>query len=257
MQKAFVFIVFGCMVSIMSQAQPEVLPGKLDLFLCIGQSNMAGRARIPDSLDRELTGIYLLNDKDEWEIARNPLNRYSTIRKSDPKLLGLSPSYEFSRELSKENTAIGMVVNARGGTAIELWQKDHSSNYYQEALRRIKQALQKSPGARLRGIIWHQGESDCKESSAYKEALKTLIKDLREDLEAPNLSFIAGELGYWDESCKAINEILTELEEEIDSFAYVSAEGLTHFDGLHFDAASQLEFGKRFAKKLLQLEKKE
>src|SRR5210317_1898849 len=55
----------------------------LDIYLLIGQSNMAGRAEI-ESQDRDtLNGVFLfkkINGK-EWEKATNPLNKYSTIRK--------------------------------------------------------------------------------------------------------------------------------------------------------------------------------
>ena len=51
------------------------------LYLLIGQSNMAGRARIPADAKGNIPNVYLLNQEGEWNSAANPLNQYSTIRK--------------------------------------------------------------------------------------------------------------------------------------------------------------------------------
>ena len=59
------------------------IPSSLDLYVCIGQSNMAGRATLTPEIMDTLQNVYLLNDKGRFEPAVNPLNRYSTIRKRD------------------------------------------------------------------------------------------------------------------------------------------------------------------------------
>jgi len=51
----------------------------LQIYLLIGQSNMAGRAEIPKEASRILERCYLLNEKNEWEPAKVPLNRHSGI----------------------------------------------------------------------------------------------------------------------------------------------------------------------------------
>jgi len=62
----------------------------LDVYLLIGQSNMAGRAHYEKDEAGPIDRCYLLNEKDQWEPAKNPLNRHSTIRK-DLKFQKLGP----------------------------------------------------------------------------------------------------------------------------------------------------------------------
>ena len=59
----------------------ENVPSSFDLYVCIGQSNMAGRATLTPEVMDTLQNVYLLNDKGNFEPAVNPLNRYSTVRK--------------------------------------------------------------------------------------------------------------------------------------------------------------------------------
>lgn len=129
---------------------------KLHIYLLIGQSNMAGRAPFTTEESGAIKRCYLLNGEDKWEPARNPLNRYSTIRK-ELAMQKMNPGYSFSKAMLEkdEEISLGLVVNARGGTKIEEWAK--GTQYYSEALRRAK-AAQKT--GTLKGILWHQGESN-------------------------------------------------------------------------------------------------
>lgn len=69
---------------------------EMDIYLCIGQSNMAGRAAIPDSMwDDTLAGVWLMNTDGIFEPARLPLNAYSNIRK-DLSMQKLGPAWTFA-----------------------------------------------------------------------------------------------------------------------------------------------------------------
>ena len=70
-----------------------------DLFLCIGQSNMAGRGYMSEEVLDTIPGVYLFNDRGQFEKAVNPLNRYSTIRKG-MELQRVGPSYSFSKMIA-------------------------------------------------------------------------------------------------------------------------------------------------------------
>ena len=54
----------------------EDVPSTFDLYVCIGQSNMAGRATFTREVMATLQNVYLLNDKGTFEPAVKPLNRY-------------------------------------------------------------------------------------------------------------------------------------------------------------------------------------
>ena len=75
---------------------------KTHVYLMIGQSNMAGRAPFTEEQSGAIERCYLLNGQDQWEAATNPLNRYSTIRKS----LGMqkmNPGYAFAKTVTAED----------------------------------------------------------------------------------------------------------------------------------------------------------
>ena len=64
------------------------------VFLMIGQSNMAGRAKMLDEDKKPLAGVQLLNADSKWEQAANPLNRFSSLRK-DISMQRMGPSAGF------------------------------------------------------------------------------------------------------------------------------------------------------------------
>ena len=93
----------------------------MDIFLCIGQSNMAGRAPLTPQVLDTLQGVWLLNASGEFEPAVNPMNRYSNIRK-ELSMQRLGPVYSFAQKMhSLSHRPIGLIVNARGGSSINSW----------------------------------------------------------------------------------------------------------------------------------------
>jgi hypothetical protein len=221
----------------------------MHIYLLIGQSNMAGRAPFTKAEAAPIPRCSLLNKEGKWEPARNPLNRYSTIRKG----LGMqkmNPGYRFAQTMLKKQpgVSIGLVVNAKGGTSINQWVK--GSRFYKDALARTK--IAQKAGV-LKGILWHQGESDSKNPAKYLDKLKALVTDLRKDLDAPNIPFIAGEV----RDVKPINEQIRQLPKAVEHTAFVSAEGLKTMDRWHFDAASMKLLGQRYAEEMLKLHAKQ
>lgn len=254
----FAFILLYLCIGLPAQAekQPNAIPKEqLHVYLLIGQSNMAGRAEFPEKDSHPIPRAFLLNDSDTWEKAKNPLNQYSTIRKK-LKLQRMSPGYEFAREMLKANQdiSIGLVANARGGTNIKAWQK--GGEYYTEALRRTKKAMETGT---LKGILWHQGEGDSRKSSSYLNSLEKLITDLRNDLGVAELPFIAGQV-FYDATNKPntqkINKEIAKLAATVPFTSHVSSEGLTTSDHTHFDYEGMSLLGKRYAAKMIKLQKK-
>ena len=224
-------------------AQPE----NLHIYLLIGQSNMAGRAAIPEDATGVIERCYLLNDKNEWVPAKNPLNVYSTIRKGEG-MQKLGPGYGFAVKMLKENPdlKIGLIVNARGGSKIEQWLG--KPNYYWAARKRTKAALKTG---KLKGVLWHQGESNSDNLAGYLDNLKTLIANLRGDFEDTNLPFVAGQINNHAD----FNKEVLKLPEAVHATAVASAKGLTATDRWHFDSKSQLLLGERYAEQMIALQK--
>lgn len=232
----------------LARAQPPAPPPevRLDLFLLIGQSNMAGRGKVEAEDRQPHPRVWMLTATQEWMPAADPLHF------DKPRVAGVGPGLMFGRMVAEKfpGTHIGLVPCAVGGTPIEDWAR--GGRLYADALARARAAQKRGT---FRAILWHQGESDCAETNrvAYLPRLERLIADLRADLGAPDLPFIAGQLGDFGEDGKSqarrrFNAMILELPKRVPRTAVVTSEGAKSIgDGTHFDAATAREMGRRYA----------
>lgn len=224
---------------------------EMDIYLLIGQSNMAGRGPITDDVRAPLERVFLFTGKpdNEWVPARNPLNIHSTIHRG-AGMQKVGPGYGFARRMAEAQPAarIGLVVNARGGTAIAEWMP--GTPFFADAVARTRQA---AAHGRVRGILWHQGEGDIGRAGTYLDSLATLIAALRQELNAPELPFVAGQLSEDVPVRKPFNTMLLALPEKVPFTAVVRSDGTRAFDRTHFDTPSQLLLGERYAEEMLKL----
>ena len=223
----------------------------MDLYLCIGQSNMAGRAPIELQDQDSIPNVFLFTGTENkpWEKAANPLNKYSTIRK-DLKMQNIGPSYGFAKEMAQAmpNQKIGLIVNAKGGTSIEEWEQ--GKTFYNEAISQAKKAMKDGV---LKGVIWHQGEANSRKYKQYMPKITALIEALRKDLNVPNLPFVAGQLSPDKPLRNNFNAMILELPNTVKNTGVVTTENTSTIDKTHFDSASQRLLGKRYATEMLKL----
>ena len=207
---------------------------------------MAGRAPFTKEEAAPLERCALLNGKNQWEPASNPLNKHSTIRKNIG-MQKMGPGYSFAKAMlaSDDGIEIGLVVNAKGGSRISQWFK--GTAFYNDAVGRTKAAIALGGGS-LKGILWHQGESDAK-NPKYLEELTQLISDLRADLGDPELPFVAGQV----KDLPSINDRIAALPAAVPHTAYASSKGLKTTDRWHFDAPGVRLLGERYAEAMLKL----
>jgi len=232
----------------------EQLP-EMDLFLALGQSNMAGRANLTGDIMSPIDNVFLLTPGGSVETASNPMNKYSNIRK-DISLQKLGPVYSCALKLREQvQKPLGFVVNAQGGSSITVWYQAGKANY-DATLIRAKEAQK---WGRIKAIIWHQGESDGSIVDSYLSRLLTMVQSFRRDLNEPELPVIAGELGYWrggGTGSTAFNQMIRTISGTINNSDWVSAEGGNPLNNdptdPHFDTESQLILGQRYADKLIQ-----
>jgi len=219
------------------------------IYLLAGQSNMAGRG-IVDSASKQMDAhIFMLNKSNEWVPATDPVH-------FDKSVAGVGPAISFAKEMiqNSPNAKIGLVPAAVGGSPIRVWEPDSmfiGVHPYDDAIKRTEAAVQKGV---LKGILWHQGESDNSPQGAevYLSKLTVLIQRFRTVFHNNTLPFVAGELGYFHKD--HINKVLAKLPAAVAFTAVVSAEGLTaNPDNIHFNTASARALGKRYASKMLAL----
>lgn len=229
----------------------EQLP-MLDMILAIGQSNMAGRAPFANVSD-PMSDVYLLTPAGQMEVSANPMNKYSNIRK-DISVQGLGPSYTCALTLRDHlNKPVGFVVNSQGGSSITTWYQPGKSNY-DATIKRAKEAQR---FGRFKGIIWHQGSSDnsaglADNFASYKSNLSKMVQNFRTDLNEPNLFFILGELSERAEFDQFSANVVQPVATYITNSDYIVTDGTNLLpDGIHFDAASNILLGERYAEKII------
>lgn len=223
------------------------------IFLMAGQSNMAGRGIIEAGDTAASPLILTLDKKNEWVYAKEPLHYY------EPGRTGLDCGLSFAKELSKKYgkaITIGLVPCAIGGSSIEQWMNDatyRGVTLYSNFLQKAKIAAQSGT---IKGLLWHQGESNTGEKShiRYKQKLEQFFSKLRQDLNEPGLPIYMGSLGsyltkYSFPFTDEVNRDIKELSETEKNMYLIKTSDFTHLaDTIHFDSRSQRKMGKRFAK---------
>lgn len=229
-------------------------PVSYDIYLLIGQSNMAGRGTLlPADFNEDMDGVFLLGSGDVPVPATHPFNQYSTIRK-DLSMQQMNPGYSFSKAVREAHPdrPILIVCNARGGTSITAWGP--GSTYYSEAVRRTKAAMKYGT---LKAVLWHQGCADSgSRVGQYMGLLKTMVNGLRADLSSPDVPFIAGELATWRTTSPQFNVMIRTISDNIPNSSYVSSEGLGMLkdeSDPHFNRDGQILLGQRYAAKVLEM----
>lgn len=230
----------------------------VDSVLMLGQSNMAGRGDMGQVKPIRNPLCYMLR-MGRWQPMCEPVNPDRGIFEGRFRS-GISLAASFADEYAKYfQRPVGLIPCADGGTYLSQWMPGQLN--YDHAVMQTKLALRT---ARLKAILWHQGESDCLSDetvAAYRENFTKMITQLRRDLRVEDVPVILGELPQkMGESWKTLgreqqlNGILRQLAKEIPNCAIASSMDLTMKpDGAHFDSPACREFGKRYFAQYLTL----
>lgn len=232
--------------------------GSFQVYLLMGQSNMAGRGAITSEyVNLQPDRVLMLDKENNWVPAKHP------VHFDKPAIAGVGPGLSFGEAMAEAypNDTIGLVPCAVGGTTISQWRpgafdEKTQTHPYDDAIRRLREAKKK---ATIKGVIWLQGESDSKPAPAqlYLGRITTLIERIRKESGDPNLPFVVGELGRFRPQFLMFNKELAKVPKAVPFTLRVTSEGLVHKgDTAHFDSPSMVEYGKRFAKGMLQLQEK-
>lgn len=268
-------IAFLLMISfnVFSQ-QPD---SSFHIYLCFGQSNMAGAGKIQAQDQTVDSRFKLLSSFDCSEIGRTKGNWAPAL----PSLCfcsgGLSPADYFGRTMVSalpSNIKIGVVVVAIPGCKIELFDKDSYQAYladttlpqwfrnyvdmyggdpYQFLVDMAK--LAQKDGI-IKGVLLHQGESntgDPQWPSKVKKIYNRLLNDL--SLNANDVPLLAGELVSTPQACcSSMNPIIDILPDTIPTSHVISSKGCTDTtDHTHFNSEGNRELGRRYATTMLKV----
>jgi len=231
-------------------------PQNLQIYVLMGQSNMAGRGQLEKTREPLHPKILMLTKEERWEPASEPLHFDKSIAGA-----GLGASFALRMAAAEPQAMIGLVPCAVGGTPLSRWQK--GADLYEQALKRIR-AAQKA--GIVRGVLWHQGENDAldlQQAESYGRRLAEMVNDLRQDTGNSQLPFVAGTLGDFlsDDAAgnpshwRTVNAQLLLLPGLTARTAIVDASGLKpRSDGVHFDTPSLRTLGERYATAMLKLQ---
>ncbi len=247
------------------------------IFLCIGQSNMEGNARIEPKdtvgIDSRFVMMSAVDCPDkgrvmgEWYTAVPPLARCTT---------GLTPADYFGRTMVANLPAdhrVGVINVSVAGCRIEVFDKDICEEHIQSQadwLKNIAKEYGGNPYARLielakkaqkdgviKGILLHQGESNNGQKE-WPAMVKKIYQDILADLnlKAEDVPLLAGEMVHGDVggACHAHNAVIATLPEVVPTAHVVPSSGCpAAFDHLHFSAEGYRMLGGRYAAKMLEL----
>jgi pimeloyl-ACP methyl ester carboxylesterase len=231
---------------------------KFHLYLLIGQSNMAGRGAIEEQDKTPHPRVLKFGKENRWEPGLDPLHF------DKPAIAGVGLGSSFARAMAERHpeATIGLIPCAVGGTPLSRWMK--GGDLYEQALVRARLAMKDGT---LKGILWHQGENDAgneKLALSYGLRLTAMVKDLRQELGAGEVPFVAGKLGEYLERKKkdgsdalwpVVNEHIASLPKTAPKSGVAESTGLKQKgDGVHFDTPSLRIFGRRYAEAMQKLE---
>ena len=247
------------------------------IYLAFGQSNMEGQGDIGDqdkTVDERFQVLWAADNgscsgktKGKWSTAVPPLAHCQGAK--------LGPTDYFGRtmvEKTDPQIKVGVIVVAVAGCSIKLFDKDQYKSYAQGQQswmtqrintyggnpygRLIEMAKKAQEDGVIKGIIFHQGETDAGDGqwpSKVKKVYDNIIKDLGLENDIP---FLAGEVLRSGVSAGANNNI-AKLPQQSKNFYVVSSEGFNQALGdgqnVHFTSQEYRDFGKRYAEKMIEV----
>ncbi|MDA7888161.1 sialate O-acetylesterase [Akkermansiaceae bacterium] len=247
---------------------------EFEIYLLAGQSNMDGRGQASDLSEAQRAPsthaiIYYRNPPHSSE-GWKPFGPGYSIA---PKYKGQLPSPTFGPEIgfvettlkSQPSKKLALIKGSKGGSSLRVdWNPGEKGNpksqgpRYRSFIETIELALAalKKDGhsGKIRGLIWHQGESDSNQpTAAHQKRLINFIARIREDVGNPNLPVVLGQV-YDNGNRDKVRAAISGASKAVPACGLASAEGTKTWDpGTHFDAQSQLLLGKRFAEEMINL----
>jgi len=248
----------------------------LHIYLLFGQSNMEGAGAIQsqditglDSRFRVMGAVNCTSTTTrsftlgQWSTATPPVVRCYT---------GLGIADYFGRTMVANlppQIKVGIVPVAIGGCDIALFDKVNYASYVTTAPSWMKDIITQyegNPYGRLvavakmaqedgviKGILFHQGETNTNDQS-WKNKVKQVVDNLKNDLELDDIPFLAGELLAGPGACCSSHNVeVNKLPDVIPNAHIISTAGLAGVDNSHFNSATYIIFGERYALRMIDL----
>lgn len=257
--------------------QPTKFDPNFHIYLCLGQSNMEGNAKI-EAQDRQgiNTRFRMMSAVDMPNIGRKQGMWYAAVPPLCREWTGLTPVDYFGRSLVEQlpdSISVGVINVAIGGCSINLFDEDKAADYIAHAAgwlqnfcheygdnpyRRLVDMGKKAQQAGvIKGILLHQGCTDNGQQD-WPERVNLVYTRLLKDLglQAEEVPLLVGELMTKEDGgcCYHHNSIIDKIHERIPTAYPVSALGCPGKpDKLHFTAEGYRMLGRRYADVMMSL----
>jgi hypothetical protein len=222
-----------------------------DVFVLAGQSNMIGRyGPIDGALDATDSDIQMYGfDGQAVALAQDPLDHQDETANTVGMGLSFAKAYRAAGLLGARRKIL-LVPTAKGGTGFDAqWGSGLPSDV--ATITRVNAAMATNSGNQLKGILWHQGETDNgKTESAYAALLDALISRWRAGMTGATSAtpFVCGGLLVGGSfTGTGVSAALAATPARVANTGYAPSTSLVSGgDNLHFSAASQRTFGGRY-----------
>ena len=222
------------------------------VFLLVGQSNMVGRPTFdggegyPDgTLQYPKATGYDSGYTDTTTIAASPPLQHWDATAGD---MGLALQFAIDYH-QQTNAQVVLIPAADGGTGFAANNWNPGNPQYEHAINATNALMAANPDWLLKGILWHQGESDASNASYYHQFYR-IVQLMREQIVVADETtpFIVGQLFIGNTSTAIVrnSNVISVTPQYNYHTAFVSSNQLTSYDNLHFDAASLRTFGSRY-----------
>lgn len=226
---------------------------KVWVYLMAGQSNMEGNGQIMPQDTIPNNRLITINTKGEWVKLKEPINlNFPWYRKLD---CGHSFGMGMLDKVP-EDVTVAVISTAVGASSVNQWLDDsehRTMHLWSNITKMIEEA--KKIGT-IKGMIWHQGESDAKPDrlETYTAKLDTLFTKIRKECDNENMQIVIGELGDFGvdrPDWKAFNKILETYSLENNNIEMIKTSDLEDMgDEVHFNNVGLRKMGKRYAEKM-------
>ena len=243
-----------------------------DIFIQAGQSNSDGtgfgNADEPYELDER---VWYLNGDFTISMAAEKV-----VENGIQSTFALSFAREYLRHgLLKEGRKLLILRTAVGGTGFLNHRWNRTDDLYLRMMEMIRTALSLNKENRLMGFLWHQGETDAGLNADYEghyNRLMGLLQSVREEFQAPELPFIAGDfVQQWKQEneaiCRPVLAAIRDVCKDCGHGGFVETDGLKSNvqegvwnalckdanDNIHFSRNACYLLGERYFEVYLKL----
>lgn len=223
---------------------PPVDFGPVQVFIFAGQSNMTGGG-VTNELNpalRVLPANVRFSDLANWTV-------YTDFETAG----NFGPEVGFVHEIAQAHPDKKYLIikYGYGGSGMRdwlpgVWHYNTLMNHINGSLANLDEDYE------LAGLVWMQGETDAfspQEAGLYESRLTSFVQGLRNQLGAPDLPVMIGQVDPPAACCTAtVNAAEVNFVDNDAHAAYVPTGGVARwwYNQIHYNTAGQLDLGRRF-----------